>query len=87
MMTELPEIGLDMLARSFGPQGYRKTPFPPVVIVNGEPEAVYYLFRDPIEPLPDDTVLVWSWPGQWRNDVYRSTLGTLRAEVEKVAKS
>ena len=72
----LPEMGLELLRQQWGAGRSAKAKHPPVALGPDGPLAVYYL-RD-VASLRGDTIVVWSWPGQWRNDVYQTTLAAVR---------
>ena len=75
-LDTLPDIGLDMLRAQWGPGRSAKAKYPPVALTDSGPVAVYYL--SDVAGQPADTLVVWSWPGQWRNDVFQTTLGAIR---------
>jgi len=72
----LPEMGLELLRQQWGAGRSAMAKRPPVALGPDGPRAVYYL-RD-VASLSGDTIVVWSWPGQWRNDVYQTTLAAVR---------
>lgn len=75
-LDDLPALGLDTLRAEWGKGRTAKAKCPPVALTGAGPVAVYYL-RD-VESEPDETPVVWAWPGQWRNDVFQTTLGAIR---------
>lgn len=72
----LPPEGLEVLRRQWGPGRTAQAKSPPVALTPDGPEPIYYLRE--VARHPDETVVIWSWPGQWRNDVFQTTLGAIR---------
>jgi len=70
----LPDEGL----RSITSEPGRKRVSP--LMVNGK--CFDYLHQ--VTVMPDDTVVIWAWPGQWRTEVFQTTVGQIKAALQPV---
>ena len=79
----LPEKGIRIMLEGWrGRSGLgNKTSTPPILIVDGEIEVLEYM--EPLWQAPTHALVIWSWPGSYRNDVFQTTVGEILAEARK----